>query len=127
MILVVPYLLRENAFGYFQLDDDTTDAGQVKPRIICPKLCNASVGLHVVLEEDATYEVKVEKCSLGTTNDFLKAFAMYIASFYIFNVVYPQSIEHTLCFVQKLFLKLSDSTKTSARVLSLIAKLKRAN
>ena len=125
-ILIAPYFLREKSFNFFEVGgggDDEQD--RVKPRIVCSKLISLTTGLHVILDEECTFEVKVEKCTLGVTKDFLKAFSMYIASFYIFNIAYPKSMEHTLVFIQKCLLKLSDSTKTSSRVLSLIAKLKK--
>ena len=73
-ILIAPYFLREKA---------------------CSKLISLTTGLHVILDEECTFEVKVEKCTLGVTKDFLKAFSMYIASFYIFNIAYPKSMENT--------------------------------
>ena len=54
----------------------------------------------------------------------VKAFAMLLCVFYIFNLEYPKKLEATFLLIQKLFLRISDKRKMPSEVLKLMSDLK---
>ena len=52
--------------------------------------------------------------------------ALYLATFYVFNMQYPKEMAGTVRFFQKFVLKIKDDSKTHAKLLTLISRLKKA-
>ena len=61
---------------------------------------------------------------MGEARDMVKAFAMLLCVFYIFNLEYPKKLEATFLLIQKLFLRISDKCKVPSKVLKLMSDLK---
>ena len=57
-----------------------------QPRISCGVETEAD--LDKVLSPTTKFEIKVEDVTNGYTNDFVKAFAMLLFIYYIFNIAY---------------------------------------
>ena len=91
-LVPIPYVLRENAEDLF----DFEGASQV--RIHCDK---PSADINVISEENKNYHIMVERFRLTSTKDFIKAFGVLMASFYVFNSEYKKKVEGSLIFVQK--------------------------
>ena len=67
----------------------------------------------------------VERFRLTSTKDFIKAFDVLMASFYVFNLEYTKKVEGSFIFTQKFFLNISEKQKTPQKVLKLISSLKK--
>ena len=67
----------------------------------------------------------VERFRLTNTKDFIKAFGVLMASFYVFNLEYIKKAEGSFIFVQKLLLIINDKQKIPQKVLKLISPLKK--
>ena len=80
-----------------------------------------SADINVISEENTSYHIMVERFHLTSTKDFINAFGVLMASFYVFNLEYTGSF----IFVQKLFSNINDKQKTSQKVLKLISSLKK--
>ena len=118
-ILYVPWLLRETPFDFF------LNENHALPIITCNKFSSVKSDLTDVLE-DAEFDVKVDGHSLCQSKDFIAGFEVYLASFYVFNITYPKSLENTMIFIQKFLLGiLDDGFKAPGRVLTLISKAKK--
>ena len=115
-MLAIPYLLRENTEDLFDFE------GASQPRIQCGK---PSADVNVISEENTSYHIMVERFRLTSTKDFIKAFGVLMASFYVFNLEYTKKVEGSFIFVQKLFLNINDKQKTQQKVLKLISSLKK--
>ena len=76
-ILKVPYLLRE--------DPVATNQSRIKSEQI--QLHNS---FDKILDEDVRDSVAVENINVGEMRDMVKAFAMLLCVFYIFNLEYPK-------------------------------------
>ena len=76
-ILKVPYLLRE--------DPVATNQSRIKSEQI--QLHNS---FDKILDEDVRDSVAVENINVGEMRDMVKAFAMLLCAFYIFNLEYPK-------------------------------------
>ena len=114
-LLAIPYLLRENPEDLFDFE------GASQP-IQCGK---PSADINVISEENTSYHIMVERFRLTSTKDFIKAFGVLMASFYVFNLKYTKKVEGSFIFVQKLFLNINDKQKTQQKVLKLISSLKK--
>ena len=114
-ILKVPYLLREDPMALF--------APTNQPRIKC-ETTQLHNSFDKILVENIRYSVAVENITVGETRDMVKAFAMLLCVFYIFNLEYPKKLEATFLLIQKLFLRISDKCKMPSEVLKLMSDLK---
>ena len=81
--------------------------------------------LDKVLSPTTKFEIKVEDVTIGYTNDFVKAFAMLLFIYYIFNIAYTEKYQASLHLIQKLFLEITDGVKVLHKILSLISKIKK--
>jgi len=97
----------------------------VYPRLICNKLKSQTDDLSLVLDDSSVFDVVVESEIIAHCDNFLDAFIVLLACYYVFNLAYPKKLEGTLTFVQKFLLKIGDSTKTLPRVAGLITRLKK--
>ena len=68
----------------------------------------------------------IEDHIVAHSKDLIRAFAVMVSAYYVFNVEYPNSLVGTLTYIQKFMLKIGDNTKTLQRVLSLVSRLKKA-
>ena len=120
ILINVACQLRENPELIF-----STDERRNSPYIVANKRDDQDHLDQFILDERTKFEVVVDGEIIGKSEDFFSAFALYMASFYVFNVAYPKDFENTLIFIQKLFLEiLDDGLKAPSRVLTLISKVK---
>ncbi|XP_041453824.1 uncharacterized protein LOC121407001 [Lytechinus variegatus] len=61
--------------------------------------------------------------TIATSHDLLSAAAMWVSSFYIFNLQYPSDLSKTLIFIQKVLLNIQDGDSTPRPIFTLINKL----
>ena len=115
-ILKVPYLLREDPMALF--------APTNQPQIKCEQI-QLQNSFDKLLDEDVRYLVAVEDITVGETKDMIKAFAMLLCVFYIFNLEHPKKLEATFLLIEKLFLRISDKWKVPCKVLKLMSDLKK--
>ena len=111
-------MLREDTRMMFEFDDEEQKR---YPRIKCLLANHLSSSL---FDNDAEYQVLVEDNVITTTKDFVLAFTIMFAAYYIFNLAYPSKLSGTLAFIQKLVLQIGDKAKVKPKVLTLIGKLK---
>ena len=88
-ILKVPYLLREDPMALF--------APTNQPRIKC-ETTQLHNSFDKILVENVRYSVAVENITVGETRDMVKAFAMLLCVFYIFNLEYRSLKQHFYLF-----------------------------
>ena len=55
----------------------------------------------------------VQACTCG---DLVTAFALMFATYYIYNLSYPHTIQSTMTFLQTAFLRIEDSVKKECKV-----------
>ena len=113
-ILKVPYLLREDPMALF--------APTNQPRIKCEQI-QLHNSFDKILDEDVRYSVAVENITVGETRDMVRALAMLLCVFYIFNLEYPKKLEATSLLI--FFLRISDKCEVSSKVLKLMSDLKK--
>ena len=69
--------------------------------------------IRVVLNGDEEqYEVIVEGLVVCLSGNVVVAFALMLASYYVFNLAYPKDLTNTLMFYQRVFLGLTDTQST---------------
>ena len=112
-LVTLPMLLKENTSEYFNVDRATPT---ILPMIQLNELLN-------VLDEENSFKVVVEGNKICETGDFLHAYTVMFAAYYVFNLAYPVKLEGTFSFIQKFILKIGDKVKTKPKVLTLIAKV----
>ena len=121
-MLTIPYLLRENVYDIFHIDDNADV--NVYQRIKCLSVTSDSDALeNVFIGECEVFEIVVDNRMVARTNDFFQAFSVMMASYYVFNLEYPNTLVETL--IQRYILGISDSTKTLQRVLTIVAKVRK--
>ena len=113
-ILKVPYLLREDPMALF--------APTNQPRIKCEQI-QLHNSFDKILDEDVRYSVAVENITVGETRDMVRALAMLLCVFYIFNLEYPKKLEATSLLI--FFLRISDKCEVSSKELKLMSDLKK--
>ena len=75
--------------------------------------------------DEKAFVLEIEKETIGSTDNFLSLFVMYIASIYCFNLVYPKKIEKSMLFIQKIILGLVDNeTSVDRKLLNVLSELK---
>ena len=109
--------MRENVEDLFDFE------GASQPRIQCDK---PSGDINVISEEEKkNYHIMVERFRLTSTKDFITAFGVLMASFYVFNLECTKKVEASFIFAQKFFLNINEKQKTPQKVLKLISSLKK--
>ena len=116
-LLALPYILREESLHYF----DIATSNQPRFRYNTPISDISDIEF---LADASRFDVLIERFQSASSEDFIRAFAILMASFYVFNVEYPKKLEGTLIFIQKFSLKTSDKQKSPKKVLRLISSLK---
>ena len=107
----MPQELREDLANMFLLDEEMPSS--------FPQLLVESEEL---FGTDAVISVVVEGDVICSCGDFFSAFCLLFATYYIFNLAYPDSLFSTLAFFQKAFLGIHDGTK-DAKVSRLLTTL----
>ena len=115
-LLSISYLLRESPLLFF-------NNNICQPRILCRVETEAD--LDKILAPTTKFEIKVEDVTIGYTDDFVKAFAMLLSTYYVFNIAYAEKSQASLHLIQKLFLEIADGVKVPHKILSLISKIKK--
>ena len=95
-----------------------------QPQIKCEKI-QLNNSFDKILDEGVRYSVAVENITVGETRDMVKAFAMLLCVFYIFNLEYPKKLEAKFLLIQKLFLRISGKCTVPSKVLKLMSDLKK--
>ena len=83
-------LTREHPYSYLEFGDSL-----VKPRIKCSKIASVEDSLVYLLDADAVFDVMVENEIIAHENDFINAFAIMVASYYVFNIEYRNKLNGT--------------------------------
>ena len=78
-LVTLPMLLKENTSEYFNVDRATPT---ILPMIQLNELLN-------VLDEENSFKVVVEGNKICETGDFLHAYTVMFAAYYVFNLAYP--------------------------------------
>ena len=115
-LLLIPYLLRESPLLFF-------NKNICQPRIFCGVETEAD--LDKVLAPTTKFEIKLEDVTIWYTDDFVKAFAMLLSTYYVFNIAYAEKSQASLYLIQKLFSEIADSVKVPRKIISLISKIKK--
>ena len=110
-LLSISWLLQEDPYAYFVETDSV-----VESRLVCSTLKSRQDEITSILDENSKFIVTVENITMATSNDFVHAFTLMVASYYIFNLQYRKSSVALLTFIQKFMLALNDSEKTSQSV-----------
>ena len=93
-----------------------------QPRIFCG--VTAEADLPKIIEPSTKLEIKIEDVTIDYTVDFVNAFGILLSAYFVFDVAYAKRVESSMQLTQKL-LEISDGVKVPAKVLSLIAKIKK--
>ena len=88
-LLALPYILREESLHYF----DITTSNQPRFRYNTPISDISDIEF---LADASRFDVLIERFESASSEDFIRAFAILMASFYVFNVEYPKKLEGTL-------------------------------
>ena len=70
------------------------------------------------------FEIVLDGVNLCKTEDFVSAFQITLASYYVFNRNYPKQLEASYTFLQKEMLGIHGTVKIPAKVLTLMKRLK---
>ena len=106
--------LREDANLLVWFDDDNEGTKPVHPLIVC-KGCNSLYSL--------SFSVEAEGIVISKTDSFVNFVLLLLATYYVFNLVYPDKLVATLIFIKKYFLNIQDSVKRNSKVVTLLGKL----
>ena len=106
-LLALPYILREESLHYFYI----ATSNQPRFRYNTPISDISDIEF---LADASRFDVLIERFQIASSKDFIGAFAILMASFYVFNVEYPKKLERTLS-------ENSDNQKSLSKVLRLIS------
>ena len=67
-------------------------------------------------EDDVELSLLVAGVQVCTCGDLVTAFALMFATYYIYNLFYPDAIQSTMTFFQTSFLKIEDTVKKDYKV-----------
>ena len=74
-------------------------------------------------EDDVQFSLLVEGVQVCTCGNLVTAFALMFATYYIYNLSYPDAIQSTITFFQTSFLKIEDIFKKDYKVSRLMTTL----
>ena len=95
-LLALPYILREESLHYF----DIATSNQPRFRYNTPISDISDIEF---LADASRFDVLIERFQSASSEDFIRAFTILMASFYVFNVEYPKN-QKGLLFSFKNFL-----------------------
>ena len=75
------------------------------------------------LSECNTFTISVDGVEVTNCSTLLPAVAVYLASFYVFNLAYPSTLKKTLTFIQKVILNIQDNVKIERSVVTRLERL----
>lgn len=112
-LCLVPYLVRENVMEMVLEigETDTVDPrGKIVPMLVSKGNVFQSDEFFLIAEEEVLQEFE----------EFTIAFAALFASYWVFNMQYPKTLNSTYCFIQKGILKQRDEypVPTGAKLLA---------
>ena len=113
-LYTIPGLLRERVSNFVVEKEQNDEEHKSYPHIVLS---------HSNPADSDQFSIKVDNIDILTVNDFLTAFKLMIACYYVFNIAYPKVANASMEFVQKVLMNVQDGTKISSKVLSLLAKL----
>lgn len=76
---------------------------------IYPHINASCHNLKELFFDNLLYQIVVEGHTLCEATDFLEAILCLVASFFIFNIDYPESCRRTLIAIEKLYLNANDT------------------
>lgn len=84
--------------------------------------------LHIKMDgcsplESTTFLLKADGEEIASTDNFIKAVALWIAAFYVFNLDYPTCVSKSLAFIQRIILNINDNMPVSRAIITLTNKL----
>ena len=95
-LLALPYILWEESLDYF----DMATSNQLRFRYNRP-----ISKISEFLGDASRFRVLIEQFQIASLKDFIRAFNIVMAPFYVFNVEYPKKLEGTFIFIQDFFSK----------------------
>lgn len=110
-LVYLPYLLREDLNTLIRTSKDDIKS---TPHVF------------VVKKEDilsSKFEIYAEGNVVGLTESLPKAVMIVLATYYTFNIAYPDKGVSTLTFVQKVFANHQDRVKRDTKVIALLSKI----
>ena len=111
-VAVIPQQLREKLADMFLLNDEEISSFP-KLFVKSENLFGEFVDISIVIEGETV-------CSCG---DLFTAFKLLFATYYIFNLAYPDVLKSTLTFFQKGILNIQDKMKKDPKVSRLLTTL----
>ena len=72
------------------------------------------------LEECTAFSTVIDGIDIAHSSTILMAFAVYLSSFYVFNLAYPVVLKKTLTFFQRIILNIQDASKIDRSVVTLL-------
>ena len=112
-LLAVPQQLREDSSKMFLYDECKHSS---YPRILIDCVEDP-------FEDVMKFSLLVEGVQSCTCGDLVAAFALMFATYYIYNLSYPDAIQSTITFFQTSFLKIEDIFKKDYKVSRLMTTL----
>ena len=112
-LLAVPQQLREDSSKMFLYDECKHSS---YPRILIDCVEDP-------FEDVMKFSLLVEGVQNCTCGDLVAAFALMFATYYIYNLSYPDAIQSTITFFQTSFLKIEDIFKKDYKVSRLMTTL----
>lgn len=73
-------------------------------------------------ENPTVYDLTIDNIELKGTDDFMEAFKMFFASYYVFNQRFPDAFATTMQFIQEYFLRIQPKEGSKCRQYSLVSK-----
>ncbi|XP_071820324.1 uncharacterized protein [Apostichopus japonicus] len=111
-VIAVPTLVNEKLENMLSVVDETHE-------VKLPVIMEMFEGE----EEVSSYTVKVDGFKVTESSNFMSAFAVYLATFYIFNLVYPTALKKTLNFYQRMILNIQDGLPVDKTVMRVVEKI----
>ncbi|PIK49006.1 hypothetical protein BSL78_14112 [Apostichopus japonicus] len=108
-VIAVPTLVNEKLENMLSVVDETHE-------VKLPVIMEMFEGE----EEVSSYTVKVDGFKVTESSNFMSAFAIYLATFYIFNLVYPTALKKTLNFHQRMILNIQDGLPVDNTVMRVV-------
>ena len=97
----MPLQLREDSLKMFLYDEHTHGS---YPQMLLD--CELDP-----VEDDVQFSLLVERVQVCTCGDLVTALALMFATYYIYNLSYPDTIHSNMTFFQTTFFKIEDGVK----------------
>lgn len=114
-VLSLPSQLKENPQLLLQKESDVEEE-QTAPIITYG-------GGESVVCDDSIFSIVAENVVIATTNSLIDAVGLLLATYFVFNLVYPGNIESSLTFIQKVLVGHTDKVKTIPKINTLLNRI----